>query len=142
MDPERWNRVGQEMFSCEACPYQTLHKSALKRHHAQKHNKDGLVSYQCSGKDTTALWFFFQIVLSNKTFEAFCVLTETAPHFAFLTPGSGMGKKLRSGSVINTVPDYISRELGNNFFYADPGSGIYLTLDPQLAFLRRETNLT
>jgi hypothetical protein len=73
LDPEHWNRVGQEMFSCEACPYQTLHKSALKRHHAQKHNKDGLVSYQCSGKDTTALWVFSN-GLSINAFEAFCVL--------------------------------------------------------------------
>jgi hypothetical protein len=68
------------MYSCEACPYQTLHKSALKRHHAQKHNKDGLVAYQCSGKDTTAPWVFSNCFkYYGIIFEAFCVLV-VSPH--------------------------------------------------------------
>jgi hypothetical protein len=42
---------------------------------------------------------------------------------AFLTPGSGMGKKSGSGSGRNS-PDHISESLENNylFFDADPGS--------------------
>jgi hypothetical protein len=53
-------------------------------------------------------------------------------------PGSGMGKKSRSGSGMN-VPDHISESLETfswvkilKFFYVDPdpGSGIFLTLDP------------
>ncbi len=55
---------------------------------------------------------------------------------AFLTPGSGMGKKSRSGSGMN-IPDHISESLEQNFglkirkfFDADPRSGIFLALDP------------
>jgi hypothetical protein len=46
-----------------------------------------------------------------------------------------MGKKSRSGSGMN-IPDHISDNLKTNFlgilqfFDADPGSGIFLTLDP------------
>ncbi len=51
---------------------------------------------------------------------------------AFLTPGSGMGKKLRSGSEMN-IPEHIS-ESGTvlKFLDADavPNPGIFLTLDP------------
>jgi hypothetical protein len=52
--------------------------------------------------------------------------------------GSGMGKKSASSSGINN-PDHISESLQTifwvkilKFFYADPdpGSGIFLTLDP------------
>ncbi len=49
---------------------------------------------------------------------------------AYLTPGSGMGKKSGSGSGMNN-PDHISESLesifwGNilKFFYTDPGSGM------------------
>ncbi len=58
---------------------------------------------------------------------------------AFLTPGSGMGKKSKSGSGMN-IPEHISESLetiffGLNilkFFDADPDLeyGIFLTLDP------------
>jgi hypothetical protein len=48
---------------------------------------------------------------------------------AFLTPGSGMGKKSRSGFGIK-IPDHISDSLETifwvkilNFFYADPDPG-------------------
>jgi hypothetical protein len=53
-------------------------------------------------------------------------------------PGSGMGKKSRSGSGIN-IPNHISESLETifvskiqKFFKADPdpGSEIFLTLDP------------
>jgi hypothetical protein len=47
-----------------------------------------------------------------------------------------MGKKSRSGSGMN-IPDHISESLETifwikifKFFYADPGSGFFLTLDP------------
>ncbi len=53
---------------------------------------------------------------------------------AFLTPGSGMGKKSRSGSGMN-IPDQISESLETifwlkilKFFDADPG--IFITSDP------------
>jgi hypothetical protein len=49
---------------------------------------------------------------------------------AFLTPGSGMGKKSGSGSGMN-IPDHISEGLQTifrvkilKFFVADPGSGM------------------
>jgi hypothetical protein len=54
---------------------------------------------------------------------------------AFLTPGSGMGKKSGSGSGMNN-PDHISESLKHffgvkilKFFDADAGSGINI-LDP------------
>jgi hypothetical protein len=54
---------------------------------------------------------------------------------AFLTPESGMGKK--SGSGLNN-PDHISESLKTIFWVKilkfldpDPGSGIFLTLDPR-----------
>jgi hypothetical protein len=43
---------------------------------------------------------------------------------AFLTSGSGMGKKSRSGSGMN-IPDHIFES-----FDADQGSGIFFALDP------------
>jgi hypothetical protein len=56
-----------------------------------------------------------------------------------LDPGSGMGKKPRSGSGLN-IPGHISESLVtifglkiwylNALFGADPGSGIFLTRDP------------
>jgi hypothetical protein len=55
-----------------------------------------------------------------------------------MDPGSGMGKKSRSGSGMN-VPDHIPESLETfswvkilKFFYVDPdpGSRIFLTLDP------------
>jgi hypothetical protein len=58
-----------------------------------------------------------------------------------LTPGSGMGKKSRSGFGMN-IPDHISESLETIFRVKttlhslmririrDPGSGIFLTLDP------------
>jgi hypothetical protein len=56
---------------------------------------------------------------------------------AFLTPGSEMGKKSRSGSGM-IIPDHFSESLetifwAKHFFnalIADPDSGIFLTLDP------------
>ena len=55
---------------------------------------------------------------------------------AFLAPGSGMGKKSRSGSGMN-IPDHIPESLITNFrvkilkfFDADPVSGIFETQDP------------
>jgi hypothetical protein len=55
---------------------------------------------------------------------------------AFLAPGSGMGKKSRSGSGMN-IPDHIPESLITNFrvkilkfFDADPVSGIFVTQDP------------
>jgi hypothetical protein len=54
---------------------------------------------------------------------------------AFLTPGSGMDKKSRSGSGKN-IPDHISESLEIifwfkiHFFDADEDPGIFLTLDP------------
>jgi hypothetical protein len=49
----------------------------------------------------------------------------------FFTPGSGMGKKSRSRSGMN-IQDHISENLDTNFWdkNANPGSGIFLTLDP------------
>jgi hypothetical protein len=65
-------------------------------------------------------------------------VADPAPGFgAFLTLGSGMGKKSRSVSGLN-IPDHISESLETiswvkntygKFFYADPGSGIFLTLE-------------
>ena len=54
-----------------------------------------------------------------------------------LVPGSGMDKKSRSGSGTNN-PDHISESLDKtllvlknpNFFYADPGTGIFMTMFP------------
>jgi hypothetical protein len=54
---------------------------------------------------------------------------------AFLTPGSGRGKKSGSGSRTN-IPDHISESFETifllKFFYADPGFGMEknLILDP------------
>jgi hypothetical protein len=52
---------------------------------------------------------------------------------ALLTPGSGMGKKSRSGSE-NEHAGSSSESLETNFLVkildADPGSGIFMTLDP------------
>jgi hypothetical protein len=55
---------------------------------------------------------------------------------AFLTPGSGMGTKSRSGSGMN-IFDHISESLETvlwvkmlKFFDADADPGIFLTLDP------------
>ncbi len=51
---------------------------------------------------------------------------------AFLTPGSGMSQKSKSGSGIN-LPDHISEGFWViilKFFDADPGSGVFLSLDP------------
>jgi hypothetical protein len=52
-----------------------------------------------------------------------------------LYPGSGLGKKSRSGSVIN-IPDHIPESLETifgfkilKFYDVDPGSEIFLTLD-------------
>ncbi len=60
---------------------------------------------------------------------------------AFLTPGTGMDKKNQDpdpGSVSGmNIPDHISESLETIFglrilkFFADPGSGIFLTLDPE-----------
>jgi hypothetical protein len=68
---------------------------------------------------------------------------------AFLTPGSGMGKKSRSGSGSRmSIPDHISESLETVFwvkkylnFYTDPdpGSGIFLILDPGLTSRIRNT---
>jgi hypothetical protein len=50
---------------------------------------------------------------------------------AFFTPGSGMGKKSRSGSGIPRALKQFFGFKKLKFFYADldPGSGIFLTLD-------------
>ncbi len=55
---------------------------------------------------------------------------------AFLAPGAGMGKKSRYVSGMNN-PDHIYESLWTifgvtilKFFDVDPGSGIFLTLDP------------
>jgi hypothetical protein len=59
-------------------------------------------------------------------------------HFEPLNPGSGMGENLRSGSQIN-ISDHVSESLETIFWVKilkifdadpDPGSGIFLTLDP------------
>jgi hypothetical protein len=59
-------------------------------------------------------------------------------NFTRVASGSGIGKKSRSGSGLN-IPDHISESLEPYFglkilkffdVYPDPGSGIFLTLDP------------
>jgi hypothetical protein len=55
-----------------------------------------------------------------------------------LFPGSGIRDRKKSGSGYGmNIPDHLSKSLETEFglkilkyFYADPGSGIYLTLDP------------
>jgi hypothetical protein len=73
---------------------------------------------------------------SSKNQPPTSVADPDAGSGAFLTPGSGMGKKSGSGSGINNR-DHISESLETifgvkiiKFFDLDPGSGIFLTIDP------------
>jgi hypothetical protein len=69
------------------------------------------------------------------------MLIRIRDRVAFLTPGSGMGKKSSYGSGIRDEhPGSYFREIRNHFLGLkihkfvdadpDPGTGIYLTLDP------------
>jgi hypothetical protein len=73
---------------------------------------------------------------SSKNQQPASVADPDSGSDVFLIPGSGMGKKSGSGSGMNNR-DPISESLETSFgvkilkfFDADPGSGIFLTLDP------------